>query len=93
MLTINLDDESEKYLVEILSQEKTTSQELVKKLLRNHLAHLKPPQTVLERMGGYPEDLLEGGKNLSDRDTRKKHLALQTLVQLTQTSEDENKGF
>lgn len=50
--------------------------------MRNHLAHLKPPQTVLERMGGYPEDLLEGGKDLSDRDTRKKHLALQTLVQL-----------
>ncbi len=33
MLTFNLDDEAEKYLIEILSQEKTTSQELVKKTL------------------------------------------------------------
>jgi hypothetical protein len=31
MLTLNLDDEAEKYLIEILSQEKINSQELVKK--------------------------------------------------------------
>lgn len=31
MMIINLDDEAEKYLLEILSQEKMTSQELVKK--------------------------------------------------------------
>lgn len=30
MLNINLDDETEKYLVEILAQEKTTSRELIK---------------------------------------------------------------
>ena len=58
MLTINLDDEAEKYLIEILSQEQTNSQELVKKLLRNHLINLKKT-TVLERMGGVPEHLLE----------------------------------
>ncbi|SKB13454.1 Similar to tr/Q7NKA4/Q7NKA4 [Planktothrix sp. PCC 11201] len=74
MLTLNLDDEAEKYLIEILSQEKTTSQELVKKLLRNHLTNLKPSQTILERMGGYPEYLLEGTKDLSDRETRKQIL-------------------
>lgn len=41
MLTINLDDEAEKYLVEILAQEQTNSQELVKKLLKNYLTKLK----------------------------------------------------
>lgn len=33
------------------------------------------PQTVLERMGGYPKFLLEGAGNLSDRDVRKKAIA------------------
>jgi hypothetical protein len=33
------------------------------------------PQTVLERMGGYPKFLLEGAGNLSDRDVRKKIIA------------------
>ena len=75
MLTLNLDDEAEKYLIEILSQEKTTSQELVKKLLRKHLTTLKPPQTVLERLGGIPEELLESTPDLSDRDTRKQKIS------------------
>ena len=33
------------------------------------------PQTVLEKMGGYPQFLLEGTGNLSDRDVRKKLIA------------------
>jgi hypothetical protein len=33
------------------------------------------PQTVLEKMGGYPKFLLEGTGNLSDRDVRKKLIA------------------
>ena len=33
------------------------------------------PQTVLEKMGGYPKFLLEGTGNLSDRDVRKKMIA------------------
>jgi hypothetical protein len=75
MLTINIDHESEKYLIEILSEEKITSQELVKKLLRNYWANLKQPQTVLERMGGYPKDLLEITEDLSDRDIRKQKIS------------------
>lgn len=31
---------------------------------------LNKTQTILERMGGYPEELLEGDPNLSDRDMR-----------------------
>jgi hypothetical protein len=33
------------------------------------------PQTVLDRMGGYPQFLLEGAGNLSDRDVRKKAIS------------------
>ncbi|AFY33002.1 hypothetical protein [Calothrix sp. PCC 7507] len=72
MLSINLDKETEKYLVEILAQEKTTSIELIKRLLREHLATLQSRKTVLERMGGYPEYLLNGPSDLSDRDVRRK---------------------
>ncbi|MFM6026897.1 MAG: hypothetical protein ACKPER_28900 [Dolichospermum sp.] len=34
-----------------------------------------PPKTVLERMGGYPQFLLEGSGNLSDRDVRRKAIS------------------
>ncbi len=78
MLNVNIDDESERYLVEILQKEKTTVSELIKRLLREHLnislTAQRPQQTVLERMGGMPEHLLsEGG--LSDRDHRREIIA------------------
>jgi hypothetical protein len=41
-----------------------------------------PSQTVLERMGGYPEFLLEGTGDLSDRDVRK--TAISDIVQARQ---------
>ncbi len=76
MLSVNLDDETEKYLVEILAQDKTTSSELIKRLLREHWETLEPRKTILERMGGYhPEHLLNGPSDLSDRDARYKYLA------------------
>jgi hypothetical protein len=75
MLTVNLDDEAEKYLIEILSQEKTTSQDLVKKLLRQHLISQKKQPTILERMGGYPVELLEEEPDLSDRDVRQQKIS------------------
>lgn len=75
MMTINLDDEAEKYLLEILAQEGITSQELVKKLLHSYFMNRQSNQTVLERMGGYPENLLEGELNLSDRDLRQQKIS------------------
>jgi hypothetical protein len=64
-----------KYLVEILATEKTTSAELIKRLLHDHWNNLQSRQTVLERMGGYPKHLLSGPSDLSDRDVRKQHIA------------------
>ncbi len=75
MLNVNLDDATEKYLVEIVAQVKTSSSELIKRLLRELWNKLQPQKTVLERMGGYPQHLLDGPSNLSDRDARYKYLA------------------
>ncbi|NET35564.1 MAG: hypothetical protein F6K19_26665 [Cyanothece sp. SIO1E1] len=74
MLNINLDEEAERYLIEILKYEKTTISELIKQLLRERLGVIKPKQTVLERMGGVPKHLLAVG-GLSDRDTRRNIIA------------------
>jgi hypothetical protein len=72
MLNITLDSESAEYLTEILTQENITSDELVKQLLHDRwLALQQPRPTILERMGGYPEILLQGSVDLSDRDVRK----------------------
>jgi hypothetical protein len=71
MLNITLDSESAEYLTEILTQENITSDELVKQLLHDRWLALQPRPTILERMGGYPEVLLQGSVDLSDRDVRK----------------------
>ena len=75
MVMIKLDDEAEKYLIEILVHEQIPSQELVKKLLYNHFVMVRSPQTILEKMGGYPEDLLDDESNLSDRDKRQQKIS------------------
>jgi len=85
MVMIKLDDEAEKYLIEILVHEQIPSQELVKKLLYNHFVMVRSPQTILEKMGGYPEDLLEGESNLSDRDIRQQKIS-KHLQERTKTS-------
>lgn len=78
MLSINLDDETERYLVEILREEKITISELLKQLLQDRLSSYRPRQTVLERIGGVPEEVLSASDfpdDLSDRDTRKAMIA------------------
>lgn len=47
MLSINLDQESEKYLIDIVSKENTNTEELIKKLLRNYWSQLNQTETVL----------------------------------------------
>jgi hypothetical protein len=74
MLTIHLDPESEKYLQEILATEETSSDEIIKRLLKEYWSarqSSQPPKTVLERLGGYPKNVITADKNLSDRDQRK----------------------
>ena len=69
MLNITLSDEAERYLVEILAQEKTTSNELLQRLLHQHWQNLQTQKTVLERMGDRPRHFLSGPSNLSDQST------------------------
>ena len=70
MLSVNLDDEAEGYLVAILSEEKVTASALMKQLLRDRFSRYQGEQSILEQMGGEPEHMLSVG-GLSDRDNRK----------------------
>ncbi|NEP16363.1 MAG: hypothetical protein F6J97_05595 [Leptolyngbya sp. SIO4C1] len=74
MLNISLDDEAERYLIEILKREEITISDLVKQLLRDRLESSQPKQTILEKMGGIPEHLLTVG-DLSDREQRRSVIA------------------
>ncbi|QLE59913.1 hypothetical protein [Nostoc sp. TCL26-01] len=76
MLSINLDQETESYLTEIIAQENTTSEELLKKLIYQHWQTLKPRQTLVQRRGGHPQHLLQDAPaDLSLRENRKKIVA------------------
>ena len=76
MLNIELDPETEAYFVEILSREKITSDELIKRLVKKRWLSLQPRQTIVQRRGGHPEHLLEDAPpGLSERANRKKAIA------------------
>lgn len=76
MLSIELDKDTEAYLVEILGREKTTSDELIKRLVKDRWLSLQPRQTIVERLGGHPEHLLEDAPpDLSERENRKKAIS------------------
>lgn len=76
MLSVQLDPETEAYLAQILSAEKTTSSELLKRLIYKHWLSLKPRQTLVERRGGHPQHLLQDApSNLSLRENRKRAVA------------------
>lgn len=62
---INLSDQQVPIVLQFISSLETQTNNCLTK-----------PQTVIERMGGYPQFLLEGTGNLSDRDVRKKAIAL-----------------
>ncbi len=72
MLSINLDRETEAYLAEIIAQENSTSEELLKKLIYQHWQTLKPRQTLAQRRGGHPKNLLQDAPpDASLRENRK----------------------
>ena len=72
MLSIHLDRETEAYLAEIIAQENSTSEELLKKLIYQHWQTLKPRQTLAQRRGGHPKNLLQdAAPDASLRETRK----------------------
>ena len=76
MLSLELDRQTEAYLVDILAQEKTNSEELMKRLIYEHWLSLQPRKTITERLGGHPQHLLQDGSpDLSLRENRKQAVA------------------
>jgi len=76
MISIKLDRETETYLAEIIIQENTNSEELLKKLIYQHWQTIKPRQTLAQRRGKHPENLLQdAAPDLSLRENRKKDVA------------------
>ncbi|MBS9393270.1 MAG: hypothetical protein HEQ29_08990 [Dolichospermum sp. LBC05a] len=76
MISIKLDRETETYLAEIITQENTTSEELLKKLIHQHWQTIQPRQTLAQRRGKHPENLLQdAAPDLSLRENRKKDVA------------------
>ncbi|MEA5579750.1 hypothetical protein VB620_00165 [Nodularia harveyana UHCC-0300] len=76
MISINLDRETEIYLAEIITQQNTTSEELLKQLIYQHWQTIKPRQTLAQRRGKHPENLLQDADpDLSLRENRKNIVA------------------
>ncbi|HYW21993.1 MAG TPA: hypothetical protein VE956_22315 [Nodularia sp. (in: cyanobacteria)] len=76
MISINLDRETEIYLAEIITQENTTSEELLKQLIYQHWQTIKPRQTLAQRRGKHPDNLLQDADpDLSLRENRKNIVA------------------
>jgi len=50
MISVNLDGNTERYLVAILMQENTTSSELIERLLREHWGTIQPKKNIFERL-------------------------------------------
>ncbi|NJO43977.1 MAG: hypothetical protein HC769_27275 [Cyanobacteria bacterium CRU_2_1] len=76
MLNLELDPETEAYLIEIAKREETTPEALIKSLIHQRWGSLQPRQTIVERRGGHPEHLLQDAPpNLSEREHRKRAIA------------------
>jgi hypothetical protein len=50
MISINLDGDTERYLVSILAQEETTSSALIDRLLRDYWETIQPKKNILQRL-------------------------------------------
>ncbi|MES1023383.1 hypothetical protein ABN584_10830 [Gloeocapsa sp. BRSZ] len=77
MLTVRLDEETERQLRDILAREKDTNRsELIKRLIRDRWLTLQVGKTLVERRGGHPQHLLQDAPaDLSERQNRKAAIA------------------
>lgn len=82
MLTVRLDEETEKQLADILAHEKASNRsELIKRLIRDRWVALQLDQTIVEKRGGHPQHLLENASvDLSERSQRKQAIATSTII-------------
>ncbi|MEH2348204.1 MAG: hypothetical protein V7K55_09405 [Nostoc sp.] len=76
MLSVRLDEETERQLADILAHEQTEKSELIRRLIAERWLTLQADKTLVERRGGHPEHLLQDAPtDLSERSNRKKAIA------------------
>jgi hypothetical protein len=77
MLSVRLDEETERQLADILAHEQTDKSELIRRLIAERWLTLQAGKTLVERRGGgHPEHLLQDAPtDLSERSNRKKAIA------------------
>ena len=77
MLTVRLDEETQRQLAALLAHSKDTNRsELIKRLISERWLSLQLDKTIVERRGGHPQHLLQDAPaDLSQRANRKKALA------------------
>lgn len=76
MLSVRLDEETERQLADILAHEQTDKSELIRRLITERWLTLQAGKTLVERRGGHPEHLLQDAPmDLSERSNRKKAIA------------------
>lgn len=93
LIAIRLDLETEAHLADILAHEKTDRSELIRRLINERWLSLEAGQTLVARMGGHPQHLLQGaGPDLSERPNRKKALAAHLLEQAERESKEAAKS-
>jgi len=79
MLSINLDRETESYLAEIIAQENTSPEEILKKLIYQHWQTLKPRQTLAQRRGDPPKHLLQNAPSDTSLRENRKEIVLEYI--------------
>ena len=76
MLTVRLDEETERQLADILAHEKTDKSELIRRLIAERWLNLLAGRTLVDRRGGHPQHLLQDAPtDLSQRANRKKAIS------------------
>jgi hypothetical protein len=76
MLSVRLDEETERQLADILAHEQTEKSELIRRLIAERWLTLQAGKTLVERRGGHPEHLLQDAPtDLSERSNRQKAIA------------------
>ncbi len=79
MLTIELDKETEAYLVDILAKEKITSDELLKRLIYQHWLSLQPRETSIDRREGHLKHVQrDASSDGSQQENRQQAIATKT---------------
>ncbi len=76
MLTVRLDEETQRQLADILAHERTDKSELIRRLIAERWLTLQADRTLVDRRGGHPQHLLQDApSDLSERANRKKAIS------------------